>query len=532
MLKSIIQLIQDENIHGCLLLNVLFKYVKYGSEHQVKNASEIIRSINRIFYRHLCNWIIFGRISDPCGEFFICDGVSADENFQYSKDIAVFDHGKGSESSLSDILSSVRKIRHPPMVRKFFINWEMLPIFIDKETAECILFMGRIVWIMKNEPKSDTDNYHKDSSPRDIWEGTSMDYYKKLQALETEIFNKTSFDNTIEECRIKITKYLWTVLLNEGNLVEHLHQIREYVALGRAELYQQFITVINEKNKANRTTSSKAPVLHNINTIFSECARKIYGDNNESHSKFILAVAKSDNQKSDPWSQLNIYFEVNWPLHIVFHPKVMELYNKLFSLLLRLKKSEIDLTNLWHIHLCYKKPIDSRVLMLRQKLMFLITTLQYFIQVDVIEAEFYVLLKAVENANHFEDIVKLHNQFVCSLLKKTFILTFDQSETFGCKSRVFNLPTSNYTHSKVFNLITRLLELCDHFCFAATYWEPELMEIEINQLEAFQMKADFVVESLMFILTNMHAKVSGQYLSQLLTQLDFNKYFSKNRLLC
>lgn len=92
------------------------------------------------------------------------------------------------------------------MVRKFFINWEMLPVFIDKETAECILFMGRIVWIMKNEPKSDTDNYHKDSSPRDIWEGTSMDYYKKLQALETEIFNKTSFDNTIEECRIKITK--------------------------------------------------------------------------------------------------------------------------------------------------------------------------------------------------------------------------------------------------------------------------------------------------------------------------------------
>lgn len=58
----------------------------------------IIRSINRIFYRHLCNWIIFGRISDPCGEFFVCDGVSADENFQYSKDIAVFDHGKGSES--------------------------------------------------------------------------------------------------------------------------------------------------------------------------------------------------------------------------------------------------------------------------------------------------------------------------------------------------------------------------------------------------------------------------------------------------
>lgn len=38
MIKSMLQLIQDENIHGCLLFNRLHKYVN-GTKQQVTNAS-------------------------------------------------------------------------------------------------------------------------------------------------------------------------------------------------------------------------------------------------------------------------------------------------------------------------------------------------------------------------------------------------------------------------------------------------------------------------------------------------------------
>lgn len=44
-------------------------------------------------------------------------------------------------------------------------------------------------------------------------------------------------------------------------------------------------------------------------------------------------------------------FEIKWPLHIIFHPGAMTLYNKLFGFLLRVKKSQIDLQRLWLIHL-------------------------------------------------------------------------------------------------------------------------------------------------------------------------------------
>lgn len=66
---------------------------------------------------------------------------------------------------------------------------------------------------------------------------------------------------------------------------------------------------------------------------------------------------------------------------------------------------------------------DRRVWTLRQNLMFLVNNLQYYMQVNVIEAEFSILLKAVENASEFEDIIKIHHEFITNLLAKSFVLT-------------------------------------------------------------------------------------------------------------
>lgn len=58
--------------------------------------------------------------------------------------------------------------------------------------------------------------------------------------------------------------------------------------------------------------------------------------------------------------------------------------------------------------------------------MFVVNNLQYYLQVDVIEAEFSILKNAVLNANEFEDIIRLHSTFLKNLLHKTFVLTIDE----------------------------------------------------------------------------------------------------------
>lgn len=57
----------------------------------------IIQAINTVFYRHLCNWIIYGDLVDTCNEFFIGDANCADENFLYPEQL------KESESTAIEI---------------------------------------------------------------------------------------------------------------------------------------------------------------------------------------------------------------------------------------------------------------------------------------------------------------------------------------------------------------------------------------------------------------------------------------------
>ncbi|XP_057669107.1 gamma-tubulin complex component 4 [Diorhabda carinulata] len=516
-LMSMIHIIQNDNVHGCLLIGRLHKYVSCGVDQVAAAADEIIKSMNSVFYRHLCNWIIYGDLVDTFEEFFIRDGKSPDENFLYPEQMVEL-----SLESSASLNIQKRRIRRPPVVRKFFINWDMVPIFISEDMAESILFMGRIVWIIRNDPrKSGDENYQI----KNIWGGQDIEYYNKVQMLENQLFNNTEFQKTMEECRVKLTKYLWSIMLDEGNLVEHLHLIRDYYALGRGELFQQFIRVAEDHLKD--TTSDL--VVQNLNFIFLETARKIYGDNDKTYLKFEL-TSNSDITRTNPWSRLQMNFEIDWPLHIVFHPKVMELYNKLFCFLLRLRKTQIDLHKLWAEQVSRKKRIDRRVWTLRQNLMFLVNNLQYYLQVDVIEAQFSFLLKAVENANGFEDIIKVHHEFISNLLAKTFVSTPDEEHTCKNKRSLYQVPAIQCeVPSKVYSIIIKLLELCDRFCLVASIWDSELSDIELEELEIFQGQSDVVVESMLFILHRLREKASGEHLLQLLSQLDFNRYFSKHK---
>ncbi|XP_050515476.1 gamma-tubulin complex component 4 [Diabrotica virgifera virgifera] len=521
VLLSMINIIENDNVHGCLLIGRLHKYVSCGVDQIVTAADEIIKSMNTVFYRHLCNWIIYGDLIDTYEEFFIRDGKNPDENFLYPEQMAEL-----ATENLTSLSVQKRKIRRPSIVRNFFINWQMVPLFISEDLAESILFMGRIVWIIRHGPnKPGGDNNYQIEYKRDIWEGQDVEYYKKLQLLESQPFNNIEFQKTIEDCRVKLTKYLWSIMLEEGNLVKHLHLIRDYYALGRGELFQQFIRVAEDHLK---DTSSDL-IVQNLNFIFHETARKIYGENDKTYLKFEL-TSSSEVTRTNPWSRLQLNFEIDWPLHIVFHPKVMELYNKLFCYLLKLRKTQIDLHKLWADQVSEKRKIDRRVWTLRQNLMFLVNNLQYYLQVDVIEAHFSLLLKAVENANGFEDIIKVHHEFISSLLAKTFVSTPNQERTCQNKRSLYQVPAVQYDiPSRVYNIIIKLLELCDHFCLVANTWDSELADVELEELIMFQNQTDVVIESLLFILQKLHEKASGQHLLQLLSQLDFNRYFSKYR---
>lgn len=84
--------------------------------------------------------------------------------------------------------------------------------------------------------------------------------------------------------------------------------------------------------------------------------------------------------------------------------------------------------------------------------------------------------------------------------------------------------------SNIYNVVTRLLQLCDEFCVIATVWDPELTVPEIEELAEFEKRSDLLIETLLYTLYSLHEKANGQHLLQLINQLDFNKFFSINKM--
>lgn len=78
-------------------------------------------------------------------------------------------------------------------------------------------------------------------------------------------------------------------MLEEGDLKVHLKTIRDYYALGRGELFHQFIAISEQQTK----DGGPAQNVHNLNLIFLETARKMYGENDKSYLKFELSTSKT-----------------------------------------------------------------------------------------------------------------------------------------------------------------------------------------------------------------------------------------------
>lgn len=79
-------------------------------------------------------------------------------------------------------------------------------------------------------------------------------------------------------------------MLKEGNLVQHLHLIREYFALGRGELFQQFLALAD----ANLKDIQQDSLMAHINTLFYDTARKIYGEHDKSYLRFELSSSATE----------------------------------------------------------------------------------------------------------------------------------------------------------------------------------------------------------------------------------------------
>uniref|UniRef100_A0A7M5X4M2 Gamma-tubulin complex component n=1 Tax=Clytia hemisphaerica TaxID=252671 RepID=A0A7M5X4M2_9CNID len=388
----------------------------------------------------------------------------------------------------------------------------MLPTYIPLRLAQKILFIGESVQMLK-----DTENlkiHHYDENIGNLLQGRENDFLKTLHDLqERQEFSIPALEVEVDKIKACVAEQLWKLVVEDADLIKHLKLLKEMYLLGRGELYLTLIDHLHTTMKGPPTTV----MSYDISAAFKQSLAKILTYSEEYEDLFELKLdMKTDDQTSNEkfkstWDLLQVQYNPPWPLHLLFTPSIMEKLNMLFTFLLKVRRTQIELQGLWAFLMSAKrsgkiKMTSGPIWVLRRRMAFFIDNLQYYLQVDVLETQFSLLISKIHKTQSFENINRSLDNFLIEMLKQSFV-----------------------SMKKVFNILHEIIYHCMAFCETVTssddLWDTSSKTEE--RIERIAEEYNKQTSLLFTILSSVRSHQTSPHLAQLLLRIDFNKFFTK-----
>ncbi|KAF3833032.1 hypothetical protein F7725_026697, partial [Dissostichus mawsoni] len=474
----VVETIKSQKIHGCQILETVYK-------HSCGGLPPDSCCVPRVMYKQLAAWMLHGLLLDQSEEFFVKQGPSAGgaaaNQEEEEEDLGLGGLSGKQLRELQDLTpdsvllcgGGQRLIEEEnmlaPSLQQFSLRTEMLPSYIPIRVAEKILFVGESVQMFENHNHS-----HSPSRAGSILKHQEDLFAAGLHRLKQQpLFSLVDFENLIDHIRSTVAEHLWTLMVEESDLLEQLKIIKDFYLLGRGELYQVFIDLAQHMLK----TPPTAVTEHDVNVAFQQAAHKVLLDDDNLLPLLHLTVdyqGKDSKEATGPrdsatppqdtsprevpptgWAALGLIYKVQWPLHILFTPAILEKaqpvnslslllsgvrYNVVFRYLLSVRRVQSQLQHCWALQMQRKHLKSNQTTAvkwrLRNHMAFLIDNLQYYLQVDVLESQFSQLLQLINSTRDFESIRLAHDHFLSNLLAQSFILL---KPVFHCLNEILEL---------------------------------------------------------------------------------------------
>ncbi|XP_002738136.1 gamma-tubulin complex component 4-like [Saccoglossus kowalevskii] len=513
-LSAVVDQILYHKIHGCHILEILHRNAACGLPSLKHALERILYTCHGVMYKQLTAWTLHGLLLDHYAEFFIQQSSEHTQTVP-KEDEDDYDLGiggvTGKQLREAMKLSEESTLSHKPEYVLFALRPQMLPSYIPSRLAEKILFIGESVQVFENQQQRDVLR-HTGSVLKEREEEFAMDL-SKLQ--QQPVFCLMSFEAIIDKIRVCVAEHLWSLVMEESDLLANLNVMKDFYLLGRGELFLAFIDHAQGLLKMLPTATTE----HDVNAAFRQAARRVLLDDDSILSKFKMtvqsktvsskqALKKSEIGVESGWNCLDLVYTVEWPLHILFTQTVLEKYNTMFKFLLHIKKVQLELQHCWAIQMERKNhtssQLDSNIWHLRRHMAFLVDNLQYYLQVDVLETQFSQLGEKIKSTRDFETIRLSHDRFLTALLGQSFL------------------------HMKpVAHCLKEILDICHSFCMLLIQ-TIKFRDREVGQIDKLAQGFKRQSSLLFTLLSSVRSHESSPYLAQLMLRIDFNKYYSQS----
>ncbi|KAL5004702.1 hypothetical protein ScPMuIL_018158 [Solemya velum] len=516
-LTSVIEQIKSHKAHGCYILDILHKNGMSGLPIVRDSLNRILHVCHGVLFRQLCSWLLHGSLYDPYKEFFIQRQIGDSpaiilDTEDFDDDLGIMGvTGRQLQKQLSMSPATSSAASH-----QFCLKADLLPTYIPVRVANKILFVGESIQMFETDRKS--SSLHRGSILKNQEEKFAKDLHELSKQTE---FNGMAFEALIDKIRTHVAEHLWMLVVDDAALIAHLKIIKDFYLLGRGELYLAFIDQAQNLLRSPPTGTTE----HDINMAYQQAARNVLFNDETLLQRFKLTITTKTIERNSSgsssssgqstmvesgWNCLGLAYSVQWPLHIFFTTKSLEKYNRIFRFLLAVRRTQLDLQQCWGLHMHRKNKTinqeDAATWQLRTHMTFLVDNLQYYLQVDVIESQYGILLEKINTTRDFEAVKLGHDQFLSALLAQSFV------------------------HMKsVSHCLSEILDQCTSFCKLVMTMDTSnssLADREVQQLETITKNFRRQSNLLFKILSSVRSHNASPHLAQLLLRLDFNKYFT------
>jgi gamma-tubulin complex component 4 len=311
----------------------------------------------------------------------------------------------------------------------------------------------------------------------------------------------------IDELVVKMaqvaSRLLWRHLTHECGLADLLDALKGYFLLGRGELFHRLVLEL-------RSPMASLPTARlDLQTALQHAAAGAEPDAGGYMKRLALVLppAERDQSAYAAWRRLGLRMPVPFPLSLLVDARCVAAYSELFSFLFTVKRVQMELHGAWAAQMERARPDHQRAALLpvwrlRAHMAFLIDNLQYYLQVDVLDAQWQVLERAASEADDFEALAAAHEAGLAVLSARCFLQAGSVSSALH---QIFQLCLS----------LCRMIEHADAGLRNPTAWEAQaqMIRAEFGRQTAF----------LLAFLSNVSSPQASPHLGQLLLRLNFNQ---------
>uniref|UniRef100_A0A6P4FZF2 Gamma-tubulin complex component n=1 Tax=Drosophila rhopaloa TaxID=1041015 RepID=A0A6P4FZF2_DRORH len=517
-LRNLIMETKVRKLRGCSVLHNLHQQSEHGDIQLARVIKKVMKPVKYPFFTSLAHWLSFGVIDDVHSEFFI----------KFTPTDCV-DGSSCSKSANSSVISADRTPED--YIWQYEINLSQLPGFLSSIVAEKVLFVGQTVLVFKMgrvvKPKNKTDQLAvklAEMSRDDIyelWNGRESEFFEMVKDLDNdETIDVFRVENVINDIKKFVSMRLSEIAVNEVNIERQMGLIKDFYLLGRGEFYLEFC---NQMIGAMDSYCEER--FKNITRSF-ELAATVMGISDDLEN-FSLSCQRST---SDPDEScdfhvlqgLNLKYTYEWPLNLLFSPKAIERYNIIFRFLLIIRTFQYEIQRVWAKQTWKAKreptALNNKIISLRNHLMFFLNNMQYYIQVDVLESQFGILMNVIKSKTDFEEIQRAHTVFLANVLSQCFLLSDSkegQMNITGCQSQ-----------NPIYGTLLKLFSICEKFAHMTQTKDPP--DDFMGEIDRLNERFGVQIASLIQLLVDVKTASCLGPLSQLLLRLDFNHWFSAN----